>query len=76
MDIDFDIDSFDDTIPHTDAEYEAFIAQARIEIDRMRAKMREDQIIIDRNHAEFERSKKKPTLYLTEWKRRAVDKGA
>lgn len=55
---DFDIDSFDNTIPHTDAEYKEFFEQAYTEIDRMRAKMRGDQIIIDYNHAGFERKQK------------------
>ena len=53
-----DIDAFDTSIPHTDEEYEAYIAQVHIEIERIRAKMRKDQIIIDLNHAEFKRKRK------------------
>ena len=54
--MDIESDTFDLTIPRTDAEYEVLFGQMMAEIKQMRAQMQSDQIIIERNHEDTQRS--------------------
>lgn len=56
INMDIDANAFDLTTPRTEEEYETLFEQMFAEMDRMNARMRIDQIIIDRNHEDTRRS--------------------